>query len=155
MENLRFDFEKGIVYRHIKTHNTYNIAGYKRKDGYYHIRINNKRIMMHRVIYEKYHNIELKPSQEIDHINGVKDDNRICNLRIATRSQNMQNIKCYNRLGHKHIRLRPCGTYQVQIVCPKFKSICKTFKTLDEAIEFRNKTCKELNEKYDCFYNIN
>jgi hypothetical protein len=155
MEKLRFDFDRGIIYRFDKKYNTYDIAGWKDTNGYNRIMINYKRIMMHRVIYEKYHNIELKPDQYIDHINGVKDDNRICNLRITTNSQNQQNTKCRNSLGHKHITLRPCGTYQVRIESYKFKKISKNFKTLEEAIEFRDKTCKELNEKYDCFYNIN
>lgn len=30
---------------------------------------------------------------EIDHINGVRDDNRICNLRGVTKKQNSQNRK--------------------------------------------------------------
>jgi phage tail tube protein FII len=29
--------------------------------------------------------------QEIDHINGIRDDNRICNLRSVTRQQNQWN----------------------------------------------------------------
>ena len=31
------------------------------------------------------------PEHEIDHINGVRDDNRQTNLRQATRAQNMHN----------------------------------------------------------------
>lgn len=37
------------------------------------------------------------PSTDIDHINNKKDDNRIANLRLVTRKQNMQNV-----LKHKH-----------------------------------------------------
>jgi hypothetical protein len=154
MENLRFDFNSGIIYRHIKSHNTYKITGNKHQNGYIIIGINNKLYCLHRVLYEKYHNIKLKPDEHIDHINGIRDDNRICNLRIATNSQNNQNVKCYNQLGEKHISLTKYGTYQVKILSYKFKSINKTFKTLDDAIEFRDKTLKYLNETYDCYYNI-
>lgn len=31
------------------------------------------------------------PSNDIDHINGVRGDNRICNLREATRQENLRN----------------------------------------------------------------
>jgi hypothetical protein len=151
MENLHFDFDRGIIYRFIKTYCTYEITGYKNRNGYIYIRINGKSYCLHRILYQKYHNIQLTRDQQIDHINGVKDDNRICNLRIATQSQNNQNTKSKNRLGHKHIRLTHEGNYQVRIESYKFKSICKTFKTLGEAINFRDKTLKELNEKYDCF----
>lgn len=33
------------------------------------------------------------PANEIDHINGIKSDNRICNLRPATPGQNKQNMR--------------------------------------------------------------
>lgn len=33
------------------------------------------------------------PSEDIDHINGVRDDNRACNLRVVTRKVNARNQK--------------------------------------------------------------
>lgn len=44
-------------------------------------------VMMHRVINNT------PPGMDTDHINGNTLDNRRCNLRSATRSQNMQNRK--------------------------------------------------------------
>lgn len=43
-------------------------------------------IMAHRVVWFLYHGYW--PEDEIDHINTIKDDNRIENLREATRLQN-------------------------------------------------------------------
>ena len=46
------------------------------------------------------------PTAEIDHINGDKSDNRWCNLREATRSQNECNkgLKANNTSGVKGVR---------------------------------------------------
>jgi hypothetical protein len=45
------------------------------------------------------------PAQDIDHINGDRADNRICNLRLATRGENMQNAKTpvHNSSGHRGV----------------------------------------------------
>jgi hypothetical protein len=45
------------------------------------------------------------PSKIIDHINGVRNDNRICNLREATHSQNMQNrkVQANNTSGYRGV----------------------------------------------------
>lgn len=44
-------------------------------------------IRMHRLI------VNANPSQEVDHINGNRLDNRRCNLRIVTDAQNAYNAK--------------------------------------------------------------
>jgi hypothetical protein len=37
------------------------------------------------------------PNGEIDHINGIKNDNRICNLREVTHRENALNRKCHRK----------------------------------------------------------
>jgi hypothetical protein len=45
------------------------------------------------------------PDDDLDHINRIKTDNRIANLRQVTRSQNMQNVLLHqhNTSGHKGV----------------------------------------------------
>lgn len=59
--------------------------------GYKIGRLFGKDYRAHRVIYAIATNEW--PREEIDHINGVKDDNSIANLAPASRMQNMRNLK--------------------------------------------------------------
>lgn len=68
-----------------------SIAGRKTDTGYISIGLNGKHQRAHRLIY-LWHHGEL-PVGDIDHINGIRDDNRIENLRFATRSQNNANSR--------------------------------------------------------------
>lgn len=45
------------------------------------------------------------PKEKIDHVNGIKDDNRISNIRIATGTENLANIgpKKDNTSGTKNV----------------------------------------------------
>ena len=65
------------------------VAGGLDKYGYIVIRINNKGYRSHRLAF-LYMNGEL-PEDSVDHINGVKNDNRWANLRECTYSENNQN----------------------------------------------------------------
>ena len=62
--------------------------------GYLHIRtgpfIGGSNLLVHRMIWE-YVNGPIPKDMVIDHINGIKTDNRICNLRLVTVSQNQEN----------------------------------------------------------------
>ena len=62
---------------------------HKRKDGYYKGSIFGEDYLKHRVIWAFHY--EKWPQQQLDHINRIRDDNRICNLREATYQQNAQN----------------------------------------------------------------
>ena len=58
------------------------------------------------------------PKDEIDHINGIKNDNRLINLRQATHSQNCMNqkIKVNNKTGFKGVHLRKGTKKYVSII---------------------------------------
>lgn len=67
-----------------------DIAGGKNSRGYVMLRVNHKFYYAHRLAWLLIYD-EL-PENGIDHINGIKDDNRILNLRKANQTENMQNL---------------------------------------------------------------
>jgi hypothetical protein len=62
-----------------------------RVDGYAVGRVLGKQVKAHRVIWAMVYGDW--PEHEIDHINGVRDDNRLENLRHVSRSENQRNCK--------------------------------------------------------------
>lgn len=67
----------------------------KAVNGYLRVGYGGRRYFAHRVIWELF-NGEIPEGSQIDHINGIRDDNRIDNLRLATNEQNS-----WNKLGVK------------------------------------------------------
>lgn len=62
---------------------------HKRANGYIFIIINNREYLAHRIAWLV--STGKLPVNQIDHVNGVRDDNRLMNLREATQSENNQN----------------------------------------------------------------
>jgi hypothetical protein len=79
------------------------IAGSLRPDGYVFTQINKRRFMNHRLAWLYVNGVW--PSDEIDHIDGDRSNNRISNLRPATSKQNKENtsIRSTNTSGHKGV----------------------------------------------------
>jgi hypothetical protein len=97
-EVLSYDSETGIFIRLLKTYNRVKVGdvmGTLTSDGYYLICINSKLYKSHRLAW--LYMTGSMPKHQIDHINGIRSDNRFCNLREATNAGNGQNrIKCHS-----------------------------------------------------------
>ncbi|ECV1080054.1 hypothetical protein EBL29_21240 [Salmonella enterica subsp. enterica serovar Cerro] len=72
------------------------VAKAKLRNGYMKVNFKMKSYLAHRVAYSFIHG-PIPDGMEIDHINGIKDDNRISNLRLATRMQNSMNVAINHR----------------------------------------------------------
>lgn len=74
------------------------------------------------------------PEHEIDHVNMNRNDNRITNLRSATKAQNTMNRKAKGKLGLKGVRVQRNGLYSAIIwVSGKWKYLGGNCKTPEEA----------------------
>jgi len=112
--------------------------------GYLRTSIHNKHILNHRLAWIYTYGEE---PEEIDHINHIKDDNRLVNLRNVTREENNRNTSlrknstsgyvgvCYNKVN---------GTWLAQVQYKGNRVLRKTYKTKAEAITARKKCIKAL-----------
>lgn len=93
-----------------------DLAGTINKNGYRVISFGPKKYAAHRLVWLYVYG--RWPTQEIDHINGVRTDNRLCNLREATRRQNLANmaLKKSSQSGYKGVALdKRCNKYYATI----------------------------------------
>lgn len=114
------------------------------KRGYRKINIGDKQYYEHRLVY-LYHHGYLP--NEIDHANGIKNDNRVENLRGCSRTENNLNLPLCsaNTSGHKCVSWhKQMSKWQVRVtVNNKYKS----FGLYDD-FELACLVSDEVREKY-------
>ena len=106
-------------------------ADWKNHKGYSRLRFNGREYAAHRLAWF-IENGEW-PSMSIDHVNGIRSDNRIANLRLATTSQNQANRKTMNSLARGVTLHRETGKYQAQIMCSGRYHYLGLYPTVEEA----------------------
>lgn len=92
---FNYDPETGDLIWKVKTSNRIKVgevAGYKSKAGYIVVC---RTKLAHRIIWEM-HNGPIPEGMEIDHINHIKDDNRLENLRLVLSRKNKLNYPLYS-----------------------------------------------------------
>lgn len=90
-ELLHYDPETGIFTRRIGSGGKLagSIAGSRDSCGYLQSKVDGRGHLNHRLAF--LYTTGMFPPAHIDHINGVVDDNRWCNLRHTSRSENLHN----------------------------------------------------------------
>lgn len=110
-------------------------AGTLNWHGYRQVKIGPKIYQEHRIIWLMV-NGEW-PKQEIDHINRVRNDNRIVNLREATKSQQAGNvpIPCRNTSGARGVWFdRRSGKWVAEIMNNRRKNVLGRFNKKSDAV---------------------
>jgi hypothetical protein len=145
-----FDYSNGFLYNKTTRSNRKkagSIAGYYRQDGYHMISVNCKRLLTHRLIYMWHYGFM---PEFLDHADGNNKNNKIENLRIATKSENNQNKKASkrNKTGFKNVSWHKLKKkWIVQVSLNKRQIYCNYFADIEladlVAQEVRNKYHKE------------
>lgn len=146
-EYLSYDSETGIltwIKKPSKNVVLNSRAGTDTPTGYRVVTFMGSKIPEHRLIWCMVHG-EF-PKHEIDHINQLRDDNRICNLREVTRSENTRNRSRgdsrLDEVGIWYCKRRK--RYIAEITLNGVKVYQKSFTDIDTAIKERKAKAKEL-----------
>lgn len=113
-------------------------------NGYLVSSIFNKSYMAHRIIYKMYHGVD---PEYIDHISGVRTDNRIENLRSVTHQENNKNAKTSrnNSSGYQGVTLyKVTNKFRVNISINNKQIHLGYYNNLSDAVKIR----KEAELKY-------
>lgn len=92
------DTESGMIYSENRyVPNEYNqLAGFPDgRRGYLKVKLYNTNkkgitLSIHRIVYTVANGINYNSTGEINHINGIKTDNRLCNLELVTAKENVR-----------------------------------------------------------------
>lgn len=124
-------------------------CGVRMAHGYISIRINNRPYLAHRLAWLVTHGEW--PAQLIDHINGDRSDNRLCNLREATHTQNRFNAGKWghNKSGFKGVSFHPfSGLWRARVSVNR-KDVCLGyFHTKEEAHAVYQRRVAEFHSEF-------
>jgi len=123
-------------------------AGAPMGNGYICIGLDGKNYSAHRLAWQHFYGDV--PPNYIDHINRVKTDNRITNLREADKSQNVQNtgLRADNQTGYRGVT--KAGNKFVATIRFNGRQIrLGSFKTAESASDFYEVVAAKLHTHYE------
>lgn len=162
-EFLDYDSEDGHLRwkprtrEHFKTVNQFKnwngrypgtVAGRIDRKGYRNVAILGRLFKAHRVVWAMQNG--QWPTGQIDHINGKRDDNRLCNLRDVSSFTNARNLKRDGWSGTGRIGVTKYNHHKNPKYVARIRLLGKTrhlgyFESFDEAVRAR----EQAEQKYD------
>lgn len=107
----------------------WNIHSIHKKKEYIYYKINKIEYRHHRIVAYAFLGLDIEDKKSmIDHINGIRDDNRLENLRIVNNQQNN-----FNRHNAKGYQERLNGKFMARITINKKTIHLGYFDTEEEA----------------------
>lgn len=122
-------------------------AGHMERDGYIRVRLHKRNYPAHCIIWEM-HNGPIPEGYQIDHIDHVRSNNRLNNLRLVTHKENQRNQKLNKRntSGFSGIYWeKAMNKWRVRIMGDNGARLTiGYFENKDDAIVARNKAYADL-----------
>ena len=147
---FRYDYETGVLYWRWRVNGsipkTLEAGTQNKSSGYLSVRVHGRLYQVHRVVMLMCYGF-YGEGLEVDHINHVKNDNRLVNLRFVTHGGNMRNqsVSSKNTSGVTGVYFSKAKKQYVAQICVDWKVIhLGYFETLEEAAAAR----AEANVKY-------
>lgn len=138
-----YDREAGVLYWRKRTRYTirhkYVAGGSQGKAGYRQVHIRGKKYKEHRIIMMLCFG-HIPENAEVDHINHVRDDNRLVNLRFVTESENRRNqsVHSNNATGVTGVYfIKSQNKFMAQIQVNRQVHYLGCYNTLEEAAAAR------------------
>ena len=140
-ELMHYDQDTGIFTRKVSTSSNAragDVVGAPMSAGYLTTTINYKHHLLHRLAWLYVYGAW--PTTHLDHINRIRTDNRICNLREATHTQNARNMSkaSNNTSGHPGVHWRSDrAKWWALIESDGQKHYLGCYNTIEEAVAAR------------------
>lgn len=137
-----FEYIEGKLYWKIKPARRVEIgdlAGNPTSEGYLQIVYRGNRTTVHRIVWFM-HNGNIPKDMELDHINHIRDDNRIENLRLVTKAVNAKNrrMNAKNTSGVSGVSWQTAKKKWISQIQVNGKNIyLGRFKNFDDAVKAR------------------
>ena len=122
------------------------VAGHVNSLGYIALQINKRKMYAHRLAW--LYMTGYWPDHEIDHINRIRSDNRFCNLRQATSTENKHNTnhRRNNSSGVRGVVWHAARKkWQAQIAANGKSQYLGLYDSFDDAVKARQQAAAKLH----------